>query len=407
MTYDVISVGGGLAGSAVGHTLAKAGMKVLVLEREERFRDRVRGEGLLPWGVNEARDLGLYDILMSSCGHAVNHWASHAWRAKRNLPETTPRASHCMDFHHPTMQEAMLGAAEGAGAEVRRGVVVTGVEPGSTPTVSVRTESGTETISARLIVGADGRASKARAWAGFEMEYAPPRLMTAGLLVGDLEVDDDTVFGFRKAGAGEGTLLFPLGDGRVRVYFFYRAMNGERRKYSGPKRFDEFLGACVGVGLPVEWTEHAKPAGPLAEFDGADKWIGQPYRNGVALVGDAASCNDPTWGNGLSLCLRDVRTLCGELLASDDWVEAGHRYALQHEEYFGRIRRITTWLADLHYEVGPEADLVRERAYPLLKEDRSRSIDFIALGPDAPCDEFARQRLFGEDQDPGALRVEG
>ena len=55
MTHDVVTVGGGLAGSALAITLARQGVRVLVLEKETQFRDRVRGEGLLPWGVNEAR----------------------------------------------------------------------------------------------------------------------------------------------------------------------------------------------------------------------------------------------------------------------------------------------------------------------------------------------------------------
>ena len=38
--------------------MAEKGLRVLVLERDREFRDRVRGEALLPWGVAEARQLG-------------------------------------------------------------------------------------------------------------------------------------------------------------------------------------------------------------------------------------------------------------------------------------------------------------------------------------------------------------
>jgi flavin-dependent dehydrogenase len=60
ITYDLITVGGGIGGAALAGAMAEHGARVLVLERETRFKDRVRGEGLLPWGVGEARTLGLY-----------------------------------------------------------------------------------------------------------------------------------------------------------------------------------------------------------------------------------------------------------------------------------------------------------------------------------------------------------
>jgi len=70
MSWDVICVGGGLGGAALGRALALAGARTLVLERETRFRDRVRGEYLECWGVAEARALGLDEALQASGAHA-------------------------------------------------------------------------------------------------------------------------------------------------------------------------------------------------------------------------------------------------------------------------------------------------------------------------------------------------
>src|SRR5688572_11223546 len=69
--YDLAIVGGGLAGAPLATVMARAGARVLVLEREPRFRERIRGEGMHPWGVAEARTLGILEPLLDLCGHPV------------------------------------------------------------------------------------------------------------------------------------------------------------------------------------------------------------------------------------------------------------------------------------------------------------------------------------------------
>ncbi|MGH7287300.1 MAG: NAD(P)-binding protein, partial [Myxococcota bacterium] len=71
MDYDLICVGGGLAGAALGRALAQRGRRVLVIEREARFRDRVRGEYLEAWGVAEAHALDLEGALRSAGAREV------------------------------------------------------------------------------------------------------------------------------------------------------------------------------------------------------------------------------------------------------------------------------------------------------------------------------------------------
>ena len=61
--YDLGIIGGGIAGSSLAYSMARAGARVLLLESEIEFRDRVRGEILCPWGVAEIRSLGLSGAL--------------------------------------------------------------------------------------------------------------------------------------------------------------------------------------------------------------------------------------------------------------------------------------------------------------------------------------------------------
>ena len=69
---DVVIVGGGIGGSALGAALAEAGLAVEILERTTEFEDRVRGEWMAPWGVAEAKRLGLYEALVASGGHHLS-----------------------------------------------------------------------------------------------------------------------------------------------------------------------------------------------------------------------------------------------------------------------------------------------------------------------------------------------
>ena len=60
-TYDVVIVGGGIAGGALAAVLARGGVAVAVLERDPVPIDRVRGEFMALWGVAELQRLGLFE----------------------------------------------------------------------------------------------------------------------------------------------------------------------------------------------------------------------------------------------------------------------------------------------------------------------------------------------------------
>jgi hypothetical protein len=76
---------------------------------------------------------------------------------------------------------------------------------------------------------------------------------------------------------------------------------------------------------------------------------------------------------------------------------AARAYAAEHDRHYGAIPRLTGWMRTLFYDPGPEAASLRARALPRLAEEPTRDIDLVGLGPDAPSDEAARRRFFGED----------
>ena len=137
--------------------------------------------------------------------------------------------------------------------------------------------------------------------------------------------------------------------------------------------------------------------GPLATFDGAETWVDHPYKHSVVLIGDAASTSDPTWGQGLSLTVRDVRVLRDQLLTHEDWDMAGHAYAEEHDRYYGVIHTVDNWLTERFLALGPAADACRAKTLPLIAQDETRVPDHYTSGPELPLNETVRRRFFGEE----------
>ena len=239
--YDIVTVGGGLGGAAVAVAMAKAGARVLVVERETRFQDRIRGEFMEPWGVAETRRLGIYDAIRNAANDSP-FWQIYLSGMKldrRDCVATTPHNLPNLAIYHPALQELVLAEAVKAGAEVRRGAAVREVKIGNPPTVTVESNGRMEELTPRLVVGADGRSSMVRKWCGFATQREPDRYYIAGLLFEEMPAPADTGFGAYNPTLGQVGYLFPQGGGRVRAYNVYPIRRGfppARRKLDRPVR---------------------------------------------------------------------------------------------------------------------------------------------------------------------------
>lgn len=404
MTYDLIVAGGGICGASLALRVAKAGARVLVVEREAEFRDRIRGEAMQPWGSGEARQLGVIEILRS-CANEMR-WFLQIINGqpamKRDMISTTPQAAGLWGFYHPRAQEKLLSAAAAAGAEVRRGATVQHLIPGATPQVKISQGGKVDEPRARLVALCLGRNPALRTELGFRVERGSIPLFLSGVLLTNLAAEVDPAVGYVANDVVHGAVaaLFPQMDGQARAYFGFHPQKCQRLQGDADfPRFREEFRKAAGDAVPLG---EARAAGPLASFECVDVWVEHPYREGVALVGDSAASNDPSWGQGLSLSLRDARVLSDELLANDDWNAAGHSYAARHDDHYGTVRKVTGWFYDMFQRLGPEAESRRARAMPLFAQDPTRLPDTLFSGPDAPLASNARARFFGEDAERGS-----
>jgi 2-polyprenyl-6-methoxyphenol hydroxylase-like FAD-dependent oxidoreductase len=366
---DVVIVGGGTAGSSLATVLARAGFRVVVLERQTVYRDKVRGEVMPPWGVAELLRLGLEKPLLEAGGCYVKRGVSYdevnepadAEADAMSLDRVVPGVPGNLDVGHPEACEALIRAAAAAGAAVVRGTGSVEVEPGDIPVVRYAHDERVHELRCRLVVGADGRTSTVRRQLGIELHQTTPRTMCGGMLVDDLHAWPAD----QLSEGTEGDLhyyVLPRANGRARLYLLHDIE--QKGRFAGPDRHERFLTAFGFRCIPgSEMFGAARPVRPCAFHPMNDGWTDRPYAPGVVLIGDAAGWNDPIIGQGLSLALHDVRTVSDILRTRPDWSPAAFAgYGEERRERLRRLRVTAQLKTDLVATFTP-AGAARRRAY--------------------------------------------
>jgi 2-polyprenyl-6-methoxyphenol hydroxylase-like FAD-dependent oxidoreductase len=262
LEYDIITVGGGLRGSAFAKAMAEQGKRVLILERETEFKDRVRGEFMTPWGVARLLCSGFTNLFVT---HAASMHRLRIWALVRVIFQNYTTTTSCTRLFSSEMQEVVLNAAKSAGAEARRGATVLDVEPGPQPKVTFQDSGATKTASATLVVAADGRNSAARKWVGVRScNEKPQPLYFAGLLMQGVSIPQDHSFLLFLPPLGQATAMTPAGRGRFRTYVAYQDHEGLRLQ--GDESVKSFIAEATKAELVADCFCDAEAIGPLASF---------------------------------------------------------------------------------------------------------------------------------------------
>jgi 2-polyprenyl-6-methoxyphenol hydroxylase-like FAD-dependent oxidoreductase len=396
--FDVIVVGGGIAGSTLGGVLARSGLGVLVLEKEDRFRDRVRGESTWPYAVADTLAMGLQSLLdmvgtveITGVRRYANRDVASTYRWAEDSIDHLPE----MGFYHPRFQEVALEWAASRGARVMRSAKAIGFSRNGRPAVKVVTEGGEKTYEARLVVGADGKHSMTRRWTGGESVSDPEHHRFGGVLVSGLRTDDRDTDNIGKVGV-EAVNWFAAGPDYTRLYL---QMTAPRLREIGADRSFEAIVAYAAKVMPEGALDDVRQEGPIGFFANSDTWATQIAGNDVVLVGDAAGSPDPSQGHGTALLFHDVRTLSELLLAESNWATATAEYAARRSDYFAAVLGYDRW-ENLLAEEGEPADCRREGHQRAKEADPTLGGFSVieARGPDGLiADEAARRHYFGED----------
>jgi 2-polyprenyl-6-methoxyphenol hydroxylase-like FAD-dependent oxidoreductase len=313
---DVAVVGAGIGGLAAALLLARAGASVTLLERRADATEVGAGILLQPNGLAVLAGLGLDDRLRQA-GRPVRRMVVHA-------SGRTPVMDIPCDFlalRRADLHRVLLGAVAGEPAiSCRFGAEVTGAD--STGSVDLVWHGRPGTLTADLVVGADGVHSTIRAAGEFAATRpAPGRRYLRGLvplvdgvdlagehwtaagLFGGAPVDPHTQYFYCSAGARPVADALAAGDlgGLRRSWSAALPLAG--RVLDAVPRLDDLLVTEVAVVRCERW------------HDGR-----------TVLLGDAAHAMAPNAGQGANSALVDAAVLTAELAGQPRLYPALERY---------------------------------------------------------------------------------
>ena len=374
---DILVVGGGIGGLTAALALHEAGHSVRIAEAAPRMKPLGVGINLLSHAVAILDRLGLMPALLASGIRTsalvfANRFGQTIHRDPRGIEAG---ASHPQISIHRGALHAML--VEAAVARLGADRVLTGhrltgfAEERGAVSAGFAPADGDTTLTAEILVGADGIHSATRAQ--FYPDEGPPRwngvMMWRGTTLAPPFLDGRTMV---QAGVGDAKfVVYPIGraeDGRAVVNWIAdirRAPKIEgtrvapsREDWSKPGRIEDLMpvfgswrfdyldvpGLIEGADQIFEW--------PMVDRDPLPRWS----HGRVTLLGDAAHPMYPIGSNGATQAILDADALASAL--------AAHEPDEALRSYEAARRPMTAQIVAMNRKLGLDAilDLVEERA---------------------------------------------
>jgi geranylgeranyl reductase family protein len=305
-SYDVIVVGGGPAGSIMGLTLARQGVRVAILERMTFPRDKVCGDYVEPGGLRLLAKLGVLPEIENR----------KRLKITKNRVYFGPKLLYRGDIHyydHPDddlnyglvisrreFDDILLQAARDAGALVFSPAMAKSItRVDSTMHVEVAAGGATLVLQAPLVVGADGTESMVAKSAGLRRTDRRHIGVAQRGYVDGIEIDggEATVWFDEEIAPGYGW-MFPMPGGMANVGIGFSSETSERFGMRVP---DAFQAAIERLRIRHPGCANARIVGrPIGGIVKAYSGIDRNHFDGGLLIGDAGSFADPMTGEGIT-----------------------------------------------------------------------------------------------------------
>jgi 2-polyprenyl-6-methoxyphenol hydroxylase-like FAD-dependent oxidoreductase len=314
-TWDVVIVGARVAGASTALLLARAGLRVLCVDRARFGSDTLSTHALMRAGVVQLQRWGLLANIVAAGTPPVRRTVFHYGDDEDVSVSIRPAAGvDALYAPRRTLIDAVIGdAAAAAGATVRYGTAVSGLlrdADGRVTGVTTRGRDGAvRSERAGLVIGADGRHSLVAATVGAPTEL---RGRTASAFVYGYWADfpADGYEWFYRPGMSGGAI--PTNDGLTCVF-----VGAPPRRLalliraSGTKNAVDALAGGLGPRLAT-----AQRVGALRYVRPVRAHLLRSWGPGWALVGDAGYWKDPLSTHGMTDALRDAELLARAVTAA-------------------------------------------------------------------------------------------
>ncbi|AWN43689.1 NAD(P)/FAD-dependent oxidoreductase [Methylobacterium durans] len=315
--YDVVVAGASVAGCSTAILLARQGLSVALLERspEAGAHKPLCTHYIQSSALPVIERLGLAPLL-EAAGAVPNAIDVHTrWGWVREPAADPAHPAHGYNIRRETLDPLLRGlAAATPGLDLRLGHTVTDLvrEGGQVRGVRAQDAAGAAvSLQARLVVGADGRASRVAALGGIAGRTSPNgRFFYFAQYRGLPEEGGRSRMWFLEPDIA---YTFPNDDGITVVAVAPAKAGLKAFKADREASFARFVRALPdGPNL-----DRAVRVGPVMGFVDWPNLSRIPAGAGLALVGDAALSVDPIWGTGCAFAFR-----------SADWLAAAAGPAL-------------------------------------------------------------------------------
>lgn len=354
--YDVIVVGGRVAGASTAMLLARAGARVLVLDRSRYGSDALSTHGLMRAGTLQLSRWGVLDRVVAAGTPPVRR-TTFRCIGEDPIHITIRPSTGVPALYAPRrflLDRLLVDAAREAGAEFRHGARVVGVvRDGSDRACGVRVADdsrGDRTVTGRYIVGADGIRSVVADAVGSRVTQ-PGRNASAFRYA---YFDGFNTAGYEWAyGDGAAAGLIPTNDGLHCV--FVGTSSDRMRTLRTGRSADENFETVFRLAAPdqVARLTAARRVSRIHGWAGATGYLRQPWGPGWVLVGDAGYFTDPISTHGITDALRDAelgtRAILAALAADRSEADAFADYHRQRDALSSRLFRVADEIASFSW----------------------------------------------------------